>query len=563
MSDAAAALLADDYWAFYRTTEQLWNIDRGDVDQIEHWEDLSPSGVADRVERLERFGQRAHEFDDEDLSERSRRLVNAVAFSARASGSLLPYARDVSLVAGPFNVTAFMKYMVPGYTLITAEHGRGYLTKLRAVPSFVDGWISGLADGLGAGRRATARGLTSAIAELDDMLRSDVADDPLVAQEPPTEMSDGELEQWRAEIVSCIRDSVRPALGRLRTMLRDSVLPGARSDDQPGICYLPGGGNDYQALLHAATSTELTAEEIHEIGHHQLALLDEEYRTLGRVVTGRDDPVEIRAHLRDEPSLRYTTANEVINDAEAALARADAEVPRWFTRLPEATCSPIANDGGPMAYYTAPSPDGSGGGKFFYNTAEPSMWTRFSLEVTTFHESVPGHHLQLALARELDLHPVLGELEVTSYSEGWGLYAERLANEMSLYSGAVQQIGMLTLDSLRAARLVVDTGLHALGWTREQAVDVLMSRTSLLRDNAEREIDRYIASPGQATSYMIGRLEIERLRAHAAERLGGSFSLPEFHSAVLGNGMTPLAELGRSIDTWISGAAGGWRSSGP
>jgi uncharacterized protein (DUF885 family) len=560
MSDAAAALLADDYWAYYRATEQLWNIDRGDVDQIEHWEDLSPSGVADRVERLERFGERAHGFDNEDLSEEARRLVGAVAFSARASGALLPYARDVSLVAGPFNVTAFMKYMVPGYTLTTAEHGRGYLTKLRAAPSFVDGWISGLADGLGAGRRATARGLTSAIAELDGMLESDVADDPLVAQEPPTGMSEREVEQWRAEIISCVRDSVRPALGRLRTMLRDSVLPGARSDDQPGICHLPRGGNDYQALLHAATSTELTAEEIHEIGQHQLALLDEEYRTLGRAVTGCDDPVEVRAHLRDEPSLRYSTADEVIIDAGAALARAQAEVSNWFAHLPEATCSPVANDGGPMAYYTAPSPDGSRGGTFFYNTAEPSMWTRFSLEVTTFHESVPGHHVQLALAQELDLHPVLGELEVTSYSEGWGLYAERLANEMSLYSGTVQQIGMLTLDSLRAARLVVDTGMHALGWTRRQAIDVLMSSTSLVRDNAEREIDRYIASPGQATSYMIGRLEIERLRARATKRLGGRFSLPEFHSAVLGNGMTPLAELGRSIDAWISREAGGSRS---
>jgi uncharacterized protein (DUF885 family) len=441
--------------------------------------------------------------------------------------------------------------MVPGYTLTTVEHGRGYITKLRAVPSFIDGWIAGLGEGLTVGRSATARGLRSAIAELDDMLRSDAADDPLVSQEPPTEMSDREIEQWRAEIVACVRGSVRPALGRLRNMLQDSVLPGARSDDRPGICHLAGGGNDYQALLHAATSTELTAEEIHEIGHTRLALLDDEYRTLGPVAIGVDDPAELRARLRDDPSLRYTTANEVINDARAALERAHAEAPRWFTRLPAAICTPIANDGGPMAYYAAPSPDGARGGTFFYNTSEPAMWTRFSLEATTFHESVPGHHVQLALAQELDVHPVLGELEVTSYSEGWGLYAERLADEMSLYSGPLQQLGMLTLDSLRAARLVVDSGIHALGWTREQAIEFLVSNTSLVRDNAQREIDRYIASPGQSTSYMVGRLEIERLRAHAATRLRDGFSLPEFHAAVLGNGMMPLAELGRSIAAWI------------
>ena len=179
------------------------------------------------------------------------------------------------------------------------------------------------------------------------------------------------------------------------------------------------------------------------------------------------------------------------------------------------------------------------------------MWTRFSLEATTFHESVPGHHVQLALAQELGLHPILGELEVTSYSEGWGLYAERLADEMALYSGPLQRVGMLTLDSLRAARLVVDTGLHAFGWTRDEAITFLVSNTSLVHSNAGREVDRYIADPAQATSYMIGRLEIERLRTHATARLGHRFSLPEFHDAVLGNGMIPLTELARTIETWI------------
>ena len=146
---------------------------------------------------------------------------------------------------------------------------------------------------------------------------------------------------------------------------------------------------------------------------------------------------------------------------------------------------------------------------------------------TTFHEAIPGHHLQLALAQELDLHPVLGELEVTAYSEGWGLYAERLADEMGLYTTPLQRIGMLTLDSLRASRLVVDTGIHAKGWTRQQAIDFLHDHTALARSSVEAEIDRYIADPGQAASYMIGRLEIDRLRADAATRLGNRFSVAE------------------------------------
>ena len=178
-----------------------------------------------------------------------------------------------------------------------------------------------------------------------------------------------------------------------------------------------------------------------------------------------------------------------------------------------------------MAYYTAPSPDGSRNGTFYFNATEPSRWTRFALAPTTFHEAIPGHHLQLALAQELDLHPVLGELEVTAYGEGWGLYAERLADEMGLYATPLQRVGMLTLDSLRASRLVVDTGIHAKGWTRQRAIDFLYDHTALVRGTVEAEIDRYIADPGQAASYMIGRLEIDRLRAEAARRLGDRFSI--------------------------------------
>jgi uncharacterized protein (DUF885 family) len=167
-----------------------------------------------------------------------------------------------------------------------------------------------------------------------------------------------------------------------------------------------------------------------------------------------------------------------------------------------------------------------------------------------FHESVPGHHLQLALAQELDLHPVIGELEVGSYGEGLGLYAERLADEMGLYRGPLQRLGMLALDSLRAARLVVDTGLHAMGWTRSATIAFLTANTALPAGNVEAEIDRNIASPGQATSYMIGRLEIQRLRTHAQRRLS-NFALSDFHAVVLGSGMVPLTELSRSVDAWI------------
>ena len=284
-----------------------------------------------------------------------------------------------------------------------------------------------------------------------------------------------------------------------------------------------------------------------------MARLDDEYRRIGGPELGLDDPALMRDRLRTDPSLQYTSTDEIIRDVHALLDRARSEAPRWFSRLPRAECDIVAVNAGAGAYYTGPSPDGSRHGTFYFNATDPSLWTRFALAPVTFHEAIPGHHLQLALAQELDLHPVVGELEVTAFVEGWGLYAERLADEMGLYPTPLQRIGMLTLDSLRASRLVVDTGIHAKGWTRQQAIDFLHDHTALARGNVEAEIDRYIADPGQAASYMVGRVEIDRLRADAAARLGDRFSIPRFHDTVL-RGMAPLNELRRRINVWIETA---------
>jgi uncharacterized protein (DUF885 family) len=503
------------------------------------------------VLRLDRFVDRAHDLSGAEMSDRDRTMLAALSFSARSTAASLPFARDLALVAAPVNLATFLSVLVPGYALTTRGHGEGYIAKLRSFPAFVDGWIAGLRDGVESGRVATRRGVTRAVAGFDAHLTTAPEDDPLTSQSPPSEASPREAAAWRADVIDAIRDEVRPAIVRLRAALHDEVLPEARTDDMAGICHIPGGVDAYHALLRAATSTELTPEAVHEIGREQLALLDDEYRVLGPSTVGIDDPEQIRARLRTDASMRYTTSDEIVSDAVAAVARAQAEAPRWFAKMPRAGCTAIAVEAGPMAFYTGPSPDGARPGTFFYNTADPSLWSRCQLEATTFHEAVPGHHLQLALAQELDLHPIVSELEVDSYGEGWGLYAERLADEMSLYSSPIQRLGMVTLDSLRAARLVVDTGLHALGWTRDAAIDYFVHHTAQEERNAVGEIDRYIATPGQATSYMIGRLEIDRLRTAAESRLGSRFSVRDFHDTVLGNGMTPLPELARTVNAWI------------
>jgi uncharacterized protein (DUF885 family) len=543
-------VLADEYWAYYRDTAQLWNIDRGDVDEIARWEDLSGSGVTERVRRLGEFDERARRSTDVDPRDQDVSLLAAVSFSAAATASLLPWMRNRGLVSGPFNFAAFLSVLVPGYSLATRGHGEGYIAKLNGIPAFVDRWVDGLRDGLAAGQIATGRGVANAIVDYDRLLGTDVSRDPLVGQDPPSELTEAEVDAWRNEVMAVVRDVVRPAVAHLRGVLSDEVFPRAPADDEPGLCYLPEGAAAYEELLWAATSTSHGSDVIHELGLAQLARLDDEYRHVGGPVLGLDDPAVMRDRLRVDPSLQYAATDEIIHDVHSMIDRARLEAPRWFGRLPRTECDVVAVEAGGMAYYTAPSPDGSRNGTFYFDATDPSRWTRFALAPTTFHEAIPGHHLQLALAQELDLHPVLGELEVTAYGEGWGLYAERLADEMGLYATPLQRVGMLTLDSLRASRLVVDTGIHAKGWTRQRAIDFLYDHTALTSSSVEAEIDRYTADPGQAASYMVGRLEIERLRADAARRLGDRFSIPGFHDTLLHGGMTPLNELARRINAW-------------
>ena len=546
-----ARALADEYWAYHRSTAQLWNIDRGDVEEIERWEDLSAAGVAERTARLHGFVARADDLRSSGLADDDATLAAAVSFSAGATAATLPWLRNRALVCGPGSFLTFLSVLVPGYALVTERHGEGYLRKLAGTPSFVDSWIDGLRDGLAADQNATARGVAEAIAGYDRLLAGPAAGDPLAGQDPPSELSARARATWTEAVIAVVERDVRPAVAELRLVLRDELLPRARGDDEPGLCHLPGGDAAYARLLWAATSTEHDAEAVHEIGLARLAELDDEYRLIGAEALAVAEPAAVRERLRADPTLRYDTTSEIVDDVHAMIDRARHEAPRWFGRLPSSACNVTPVDAGAMAYYTAPSPDGQRGGTFYFN-ADPQRWTRFSLPPTTFHEAIPGHHLQLALAQELDLHPVLGELEVTAYGEGWGLYAERLADEMGLYANALQRLGMLTLDSLRASRLVVDTGIHARGWSRARAVAFLHDHTALTMSAVEAEIDRYIADPGQAVSYMVGRLELERLRAEAAARLGGRFSIRAFHDVVLQGGMTPLGELARRIERWVA-----------
>jgi len=384
------------------------------------------------------------------------------------------------------------------------------------------------------------------LAQLERLLDRPLEDDPLVAAVRIPD--DVDADALRADLRARVERSVRPGLSAYRDAL-EAVLPAARPEDRCGLSWLDGGDEAYAATLRYFTTTDKSAEEIHEIGLAQVAQLAGEYRALGPEAAGSDDLDEIFAAMRSDPALHFETAEELVEQSKVALARAERAMGEWFEVVPKAPCAVQGTEVGAKAFYFPPAADGSRGGTFFVNVTDPASWGRFELEAMAFHEGVPGHHLQLAIAAELpDSVPTFRRhLNNSAYSEGWGLYTERLSDEMGLYTGAIDRMGMLSADSMRACRLVVDTGIHALGWSRQQAIDYMMANSPLTEGVCRPEIDRYICTPGQATSYMIGRLEIQRIRREAEERQGDRFDVRRFHSAVLDSGALPLGVLDRVV----------------
>jgi uncharacterized protein (DUF885 family) len=392
------------------------------------------------------------------------------------------------------------------------------------------------------------------IVQLDAWLATPVAQDPLLNVSLPKGVDDGAARHDRLAVV--VESDVRPAVERYRDVIRDEVRPKARPDERAGLTYLADGAEAYDRAIRLYTTLSLPAEQIHEIGLAQVDSLAGEYRALGPQVTGSSDLDEIFEALRSDPALHHTNAADIVAAAQAALAKAQGAMAGWFGILPQADCAVESATSGAVAYYFSPALDGSRGGTFFMNTSEPTGWGRFQIESTAYHEGIPGHHLQLAIAGELISIPEFRKRAfISAFGEGWGLYAERLADEMGLYTTPLDRMGMLSADSMRACRLVVDTGIHALGWSRRQAIDYMIANSPMRESHVTAEIDRYIVTPAQALSYMLGRLEIQRIRAEAEAALGDSFEIKGFHDTVLGSGSLPLTILDRVVRDWLAASA--------
>jgi uncharacterized protein (DUF885 family) len=438
--------------------------------------------------------------------------------------------------------------------LVDEAAAEAYLTRLRRSGAWVDQISERLRAGARKGRLPVAPLAEQAITWAEGVLAAPVPG-PLLAPQPQEGWD--RAAAWESERRAVAAEVVKPALERWVATIRE-LLPRSRPSAQAGLVYLPGGAEEYARAVRIFTTLPLQPEELHQTGLDHIAALEARAVDLGAGL-GLSGLDEVFAAVRD--SAGKLPPAEAIREAAVAVKRAEARAAEFFPQpLPppcEVTPMPeVVAVSGAAPHYTPPRLDGGRAGTFWFNTERPTAGTGWDIEVVAFHEAVPGHHLQLSRLQLLTELPALQrQRSLPVFSEGWGLYAEQLAEEAGLYADDRGLLGSISSALMRAVRLVVDTGLHYYGWSRERALEFMAEHVPMPREFLAAEIDRYVVMPGQALAYLTGKLEIIRLREDAQRRQGQDFSLPAFHAAVLDHGSLPMPTLARSIKGWLNGAA--------
>jgi uncharacterized protein (DUF885 family) len=466
----------------------------------------------------------------------------------------------IDLAPAEYTVTA-MPYAGPAAFLAVAARtvlvdpaaAEAYLTRLRRSGGWFDQIGERLRSGAGQGRRPVAPLAEQAVTWAEGVLAAPGMS-PVLSPQPPPGWPGAAA--WEAERRAAAEEVVHPALARWVATVRD-LLPRARPSERAGLVYLPGGDEDYARAVRISTTLPLSAGELHRTGLNQVTLLEARAVKLG-VGLGLSGLDEVFAALRD--SAGKIPAEEAMRRAAGAVKRAEARAGEFFPEPLPPPCQvapmpEVVAVGGAAPHYTPPRLDGGRPGTFWFNTERPTAGTGWDIDVVAFHEAVPGHHLQLSRLQLLTGLPALQrQRSLAVFSEGWGLYAEQLAEEAGLYTDDRGLLGSVSTSLMRAARLVVDTGIHAYGWSRERALEFMAEHVPMPREFLADEVDRYVVMPGQALAYLTGKLEILRIRDDARQRLGPAFSLPAFHGAVLDHGSLPMPTLARSITHWLDNA---------
>lgn len=520
----------------------------------DRWTDLSPEAIARRRARLplalevlagiDRGALSAADRLNYDLFEYRRKMALE---GSRFPQELLPINQMEGIQQGIPQLLAAMP-------ADRATDFEDMIARLHGVPLLVDQTIALMEEGLGRGvtpPRITLRDVPGQVASL---LTTDPLDSPVLRpfRKFPAGLSEAERDELIGEVVAAYRSDVRPALERLHRFLVERYLPGAVAPTARAA--LPDGEAWYEWSVRSYTTTDLSPRQIHELGLAEVARIRGQMDSVIRASGFEGGFEEFSAFLRTDPRFYYHDAAELLRAYRDIAKRIDPELPRLFGRLPRLTYGVIAvpsyaEKSQTTAYYEPGSPTAGRPGYFYANTYDLGSRPKWEMEALTMHEAVPGHHLQISLAQELQGVPEFRRhTGYTAFVEGWALYAESLGEEMGFYRDPYSKFGQLTYEMWRAVRLVVDTGLHSLGWSRQQAIDFFKANTPKAEHDIIVEVDRYLVWPGQALAYKIGELKIKELRARAQERLGDDFDLRAFHDRVLAQGAVPLAVLERQVD---------------
>lgn len=529
--------------------------------------------AADRALALQeaQLAEMKARFDPERLNPQSRlswRLFEYGVEQARLANRWRDWGFQFAANGNP--TTSLPVFMINNHRVASVEDAEAYVSRLNAAERY----MSQVSEALKA---RAARGVVSPRFVFEPSIENtraviagapfdDGADNPVwadfqrkvAALEADQATKDRLLASAREALTGPYRQGYETVLAAL-----DEVRPMADSD--AGVWRLPDGEAYYDARLQLSTTTDLTAEQIHEIGLAEVARVQAEMEVIKRQV-GFDGPLtDFFTHLKTDPRFQYPNTAEgreqYLADARAFVAQVMEVAPQWFSTLPRAALEvravePFREATASIAFYNSPAPDGSRPGIYYVNLSDMTQVLKPQIEGISYHEGAPGHHFQIAYAQEIEGLPRFRRFGgYGAYAEGWGLYAERLGKEMGFYQDPYSDFGRLSTELWRAVRLVTDTGLHAKRWTREQAMDYFRQNSLLSERDIEKEVERYITNPGQATSYKIGELKIMELRDRARQALGDRFDIKDFHAVALGSGSVPLDVLEDQVDAWI--AAGG------
>ena len=531
---------------------------RGYKEYFDQIEELTDKTFEEEAQRVDGFISRLKNIDPSSLSNREKVTHGMLDFALSSSkDSLLD--RSWEFGAGVSGYTGYLIDYNQQMFVPDLEAADMLLKRLELYKRLYIQIAAVQKEGLNNNRVATERNLLRTIDQLQNYLKTSADSDPLLLINFSPEISDSEISSWKEKAIEIITAKIRPTVLDYLEQLKTDHLPKGRSDEKSGIMWIEGGEDLYLRALRKYTGHKnTTVKEVHEIGLSEIERLKIEFFEVGKnVFQNVSTPQEVISKMQTDPSMRYESKEQMLQIAIDTIERAYKPLAEWFTVFPKSPCKVLpvpeaSEQHAPPAYYYPPLPDGSRDGTYFLNTYKAESKSIFEAESVAFHEAIPGHHLDRTIAVELKNVPNFQKyVASTAFVEGWGLYSEQLANEMGLYSNDIQQLGRLGNDAWRACRLVLDTGMHGMGWSRESAIKFFRENSPIEEINSNIETDRYIAWPGQACSYKMGQLKIEELRRKAENELGDKFDIRYFHDEVLCDGGITLPILENKIESFI------------